>query len=175
MKFGAKPSELKPFYNVASSDIQHKLNPTVIHPLVSTNYTRIYQYSMVSPLPVSNSTARNKVQCSAAHFVTNDFSYYSSVTSMLDQLQWPRLEQRRCFSKLIMFYKILHGNLILQHLRTRGHSHHSATPWPFSRTDTYLNSFPPSAIKLWNSLPNHLTDFEGISQFKDELFLHLFP
>ena len=68
-------------------------------------------------------------------FVTNDFSCCSSVTSMLDHLQWPLLEQRRCFSKLIMFYKILHGlvdiNLVLTPLpvdvpsRTRiGHPIH---------------------------------------------------
>ena len=50
-----------------------------------------------------------KVQCSAAHFVTNDFSYLSSVTSMLAQLRWPLLEHRRNYLKLVMFYKILHG------------------------------------------------------------------
>ena len=98
---------------------------------------------------------------------------------MLDQLQQPLLEQRRCFLKLIMFYKIVHGlvdiNLVLTPLATStcGHSHHFTIP--FARTDTRLNSFLPSTIRLWNSLPDYLTDFEDISQFKDELFLHLFP
>ena len=56
-----------------------------------------------------------KVQRSAARFVTGDFSYRSSVTNMLIQLKWPLLEQRRNFLKLIMFYKILHGidNLLI--------------------------------------------------------------
>ena len=92
---------------------------------------------------------------------------------MLDQLQWPLPEQRRCFSKLIMFYKISHGlvdiNLVLTPLATstRGHSHRFTIP--LARTDTCLNFFLPLTIKLWNSL------LEDISQFKDELFLHFFP
>ena len=90
-----------------------------------------------------------KVQCSAAHFVTGDFSYRSSVTNMLIQLKWPLLEQRN-FLKLIMFYKILHGivdttiTLIPLSTSTYGHSQRFVTP--FARTDTYLNSFIPSTI-----------------------------
>ena len=120
-----------------------------------------------------------KVQRSVARFVTNDFSCYSNVTSMLDQLQWPLDKQRRCFSKLIMFYKILHGlvdiNLVLTPLATFTHGHNDRFTIPFARTDTCLIFFLPSTIKLWNSLPNYLTNFEDISQFKDELFLHVFP
>ena len=49
-----------------------------------------------------------KIQCSVTHFVTNNFLYYSSVTSMLAQLQWPL--HRRCFSKQIIFTKYyIHG------------------------------------------------------------------
>ena len=42
----------------------------------------------------------DKVQRSAARFVMNNFSRFSSVTSMLNHLSWPALEQRR---------KIAHG------------------------------------------------------------------
>jgi len=35
-----------------------------------------------------------KIQCRAAHFVCNNYSNYDSVTSMLDILNWPSLEQR---------------------------------------------------------------------------------
>ena len=38
-----------------------------------------------------------KVQRNAARFVTNNFSYNSSVSSMLAQLKWPLLEHRRNF------------------------------------------------------------------------------
>jgi len=93
---------------------------------------------MVSSPPVYQIQQLEKIQHSAqaARFVKNDFSYYSSVTSMLDKLQWPLIEYRRCFSKLIMFYKILHGlvdiNITLTRLlslttSTRGHSHRFAS------------------------------------------------
>ena len=101
-----------------------------------------------------------KVQRSAARFVTNDFSYYSSITSMLANLKWPLLEQRRKFLKLIMFYKILHvlvniSITFTSHLTsTRGHSHCFVTS--FARTDTYLNSFVPSILSIYGTLyPNH--------------------
>ena len=40
---------------------------------------------------------------------------------------------------------------------------------------TYLNSFLPSTIKLWNSLPDSLIELDDINQFKEDLSLHLFP
>ena len=118
-----------------------------------------------------------KVQHSAARFVTNDFSYCSSVTSILTNLKWPLLEQRRNFLKPIMFHKILYGlvdaSITLTPLSTttRGHNHRFVTP--FAHTDTYLNSFLPSTINLWNSLPESLVNLDDINKFKD-LSLYLF-
>ena len=119
-----------------------------------------------------------KVQRSAARFVTNDFSYCGSVTSMFINLKWPLLEQRRNFLKLIMFHKILYGlvdvSITLTPLSTttHGHSHHFVTP--FVHTNTYLNSFLPSIINLWNSLPESLVNLDDINQFKEDLSL-FFP
>ena len=78
------------------------------------------------------------------------------------------LEQRRNFLKLIMFYKILHGivdtttiTLTPLSTSTRGHSQRFVTP--FARTDTYSNSFTPSTINLWNSLPDSLVNLDDIN------------
>ena len=46
---------------------------------------------------------------------------------------------------------------------------------PFARTETLLNSFLPSTISLWNSLPNSLVDLDELTKFKDDLHFHLFP
>ena len=119
-----------------------------------------------------------KVQCSAVHFVANGFSYYSSVTTMLEHLKWPLLERIRNFLKLIMFYKILHGladtsiTLLPLSTSTRGHNQHFVIP--FARTDTYSNSFLPSTIKLWNSLPDSLVELDDINQFRTDLSSYLF-
>ena len=40
-------------------------------------------------------------------YVFHEFSYSCSVTSMLQQLGWPTLEQRRWISKAFMLYKML--------------------------------------------------------------------
>ena len=83
--------------------------------LKSTCYTSMvrpileYAATVWSPHLQYQKQQIEKVQRSAARFVTNDFSYYSSVSNMLDHLKWPLLEQRRKYLKLIMFYKILHG------------------------------------------------------------------
>ena len=47
------------------------------------------------------------VQRCAACFVHKDYSRHSSVTSMLQSLEWPDLESRRRANDLTMFYKIL--------------------------------------------------------------------
>jgi len=51
------------------------------------------------------------VQRKAAHFVYKSFSTYSSVTSMLTQLNWQSPEERRTNAIIIMFYKAI-NNLI---------------------------------------------------------------
>ena len=47
-----------------------------------------------------------RIQCNMARFVMNDYSRYSSVTSMLNHLSWPTLANRRAYLKLLLFYKI---------------------------------------------------------------------
>ena len=40
---------------------------------------------------------------------------------------------------------------------------------PITRTNSYLHSFFPSAIKVWNSLPQHVIDSKDIDEFKQRL------
>ena len=49
------------------------------------------------------------VNCCAARFVMNDFSTTTSVTTMLDNLQWPTLESWQENKRLVLMYKIVHG------------------------------------------------------------------
>ena len=98
---------------------------------------------------------------------------------MLTHLKWPSLKQRRNFLKLIMFYKIVNDlvdvSVTLAPLSTSTRGHNQCFVTPFARTDTYLNSFLPSTIKLQNSLPDSLIELDDINQFKEDLSLHLFP
>ena len=49
------------------------------------------------------------VQRRAARYVTNRFHNTSSVSDLLQDLNWPTLQQRRLRTRLIFFYKIIHN------------------------------------------------------------------
>lgn len=49
------------------------------------------------------------VQRASACFYTNDYNWFSSVTSMLNKLDLCTLKERRKRSRLIFMYKIIHG------------------------------------------------------------------
>ena len=113
-------------------------------------------------------------QRQAAKFVMNNFSSYASVTQMLTSLNLPTLAQCRRQERAIMLFKIIH-NLVdipansyitpvpMTH-DTRGHN--IKFMQPMTRTDSYLHSFFPSAIKIWNSLPQYVIDSKDIDEFK---------
>ena len=59
------------------------------------------------------------VQRRAARFVTSDYNRTSSVTVMLDNLNWSALISRRQTSRLCLLYKIIHNvNLVNVTLQT---------------------------------------------------------
>ena len=67
----------------------------------------------------------------AAHYVTNRYHSTSSITSMLEHLEWETLESRRTKFQLVMFFKIIHSLIDIPAERyftpasTRTRSHHS--------------------------------------------------
>jgi len=48
------------------------------------------------------------VQCKAAHFVLNSYARNTSLTAVLERLDWKNLQDRRNYTKVTMFYKMLH-------------------------------------------------------------------
>ena len=71
----------------------------------------IVQYASTawSPHTLKDITSIESIQRRAARFVFNDYSRSSSVSSMLDELNWPLLRERRIANDLTMFYKINHA------------------------------------------------------------------
>jgi len=109
-----------------------------------------------------------KVQRAAARYVMNDYDYESSVTNMLQTLNWQTLEHRRIQSSLIMLYKITHHIVVVDH-------HHLTESrklnfiLPFSRTQYHQNSFFPRTIRYWNQLPFSVKDSANLGTFTDGL------
>jgi hypothetical protein len=68
-----------------------------------------YCSTIWSPHTKKQKSEIEKVQRRAARYTTGRFHNTSSVTSMLDHLEWDSLETRRNIAKVTMLYKITHN------------------------------------------------------------------
>ena len=107
-------------------------------------------YTVWSPHIQEATQKLEMVQPKAARYVTNRYRNTSSVTSMLDHLQWEPLESRRIKHRLAMMFKILHGLIdiptdkYLTPANTRMRSHHGQKFRQIqASTDYYEHSFFP--------------------------------
>ena len=96
-------------YN-CSKEIKSKAYLTLVRPILE------YASSVWDPHLIKDSDQIEKVQRAAARWVTLDYSWSSSVTVMLNNLNWPTLSLRRKISKLQIFYKAIHNLTALGHL-----------------------------------------------------------
>ena len=117
-----------------------------------------------------------KVQRRAARWVLNDFSRYSSVTDMLQQLSWPTLQVRRRICRLQTLFKIINNecplsipSYYLEMERTTRHYHPRRYILPTSSTNIFQQSFFYRTIREWNALPPRTVDSVDIDQFTDEV------
>jgi hypothetical protein len=65
----------------------------------------LYAATVWDPYTKFNINKLGKCQRRAARFVNGDSSRESSVTSMLKELKWPTLQQRRTNTKVVMMYR----------------------------------------------------------------------
>ena len=102
------------------------------------------------------------IQHRAAHFVLNKpwpRHHRDSITEMLNELNWPSLQERRKQARLILLYKIVNHLLLvpnrclpsLNQTATRTH-HDQKFNHIQASVNTYLYSFLPRTIPQWNSL-----------------------
>ena len=118
------------------------------------------------------------VQRRAARFVCSDYGRQSSVTRMLERLEWDSLQTRRRTIRLTLFGKVLRGEvavptediLYINRSNTRagarGHYQHIR-----ANTETYKQSFFPRTLKDWNELPINCTSATSADAFKQGLAL----
>ena len=118
------------------------------------------------------------VQRRAARFVKADYRSQSSVTQMLQSLQWQTLQERRAHSKVIMLYRIVNGLVAipagppflypsLDLHATRGHNQQFRRQ--HCRILTYQHSFFPSAVCMWNVLPATVVAAPSLDSFRSRL------
>lgn len=112
-----------------------------------------------------------KIQQKGARFVTGNYSYKESITSMLDDLHWPSLQQRRKQKRLTAFYKMtnnLYPVIIPEYIKpSSGHTrtHNLTYVHLQANYEQYKNSFLPQAIREWHSLPPDLMHAVSVDKF----------
>jgi len=135
---------------------------------------------LVVPLPLIIATvgwsphalpwSMHAIKSFCCSIVFNDFSSYSSVSSMLSQLNWQSLENRRINAIITMFYKVI-NNLFysIKSALTRSPSYTVSSnrccnqrfiSLP-ARMNSYYYSFLPHSIHLWNSLATCKPDYSA--------------
>ena len=152
----------------SSRKIKEAVYTTFVRPLVE------YASAAWDPHTRRNSDRVERVQRGAARYVMGDYSRKSSVTSMLQHLQWPTLQQRRLCSRLSMVYRIRSGLVDIPWnefftaspsiSRTRGHGSRLLTL--HCNSSVYSNSFFPRTIKDWNALPFDPASCGSLESFK---------
>ena len=119
------------------------------------------------------------VQRRAARWVKQDYRLTSSVSDMLNDLQWTTLYERRKYCRLITFYKFLHQDppdisipeYYLPHSLSHFTrlSHHLRLIPPVASSNYYQKSFFPHTITDWNTLPNELIESATLDEFSYHL------
>ena len=113
------------------------------------------------------------VQRRAARWALSDYSPYSSVSDMLGRLGWRTLEQRRADSRLVLFYKIVHGlvaiplpTYVIPFNRYSRTTHSLAFRQLYARTDYYKYSFFLLAVVQWNNPSASIATLTNLDSFK---------
>ena len=110
--------------------------------------------------------------------MVGDFRRSSSITAILNQLQWQSLAERRARARAVMMYKILNDLVVVP----RDFLASSPTPSvtrgaplklliPQARTDIYRTGFVVSSSMLWNRLPPAVSQAGSIDTFRGQLAL----
>ena len=118
-----------------------------------------YASSVWDPYLKQDINQLEKVQQKGARFVCGKYQYTESVTSMLTELDWQPLQQRRKNRRLTNFYKAINQLtpvIIPDYIQTPirfTRTHDQALIQLPANYEQYKNSFIPRTIRDWNSLP----------------------
>ena len=133
-----------------------------------------YASTIWSPHTKQNTQKIEMVQRRAARWVNNNYSTYDSVSTMLDNLGWRSLENRRIDSRLFMFHRIIYGYVAIQiptyfekPQRFTRHMHPLSYRQIHTHAVYYQQSFYPATIVLGNKLPSEIVLMDDLDSFKE--------
>ena len=117
-----------------------------------------------------------RINSRAARFVSNDYRWRSSVTSMLQDLGWRNLASRRKDTRLALFDKIVHqlvavpeDDILIKADSLLRSNHKYKFKTIRTSNASYKYSFYPRTIIEWNSLLQNITKAPSLASFKHSL------
>ena len=127
---------------------------------------------------VNDKNELDKIQNEAGRIVTGATKLVS-IHDLYSETGWETLSARRCKHKLILFYKMMNGQTpdylscltppTIAELSDYNLRNRDDISTIHSRTSLYYNSFLPSTIREWNSLPLSLRQAPTLTCFKRKL------
>ena len=151
------------FYK-SNKKIKLKCYLTLVRPILE------YAASVWDPSTKENIKRLEQTQKRAVRFITNENSNLKRVTPLVESLNLETLQARRLKSKGVIIHKTLNHNLQIQkdNLIKYSERHKDKNTFlvPYARTNTYKNSFFPSAIRTWNGLPEIARKTTELTEFK---------
>ena len=144
---------------------KHLAYTTLVRPILE------YASIIWDPHTGANIHTLEMVQRRSARHIMHNYTRHASVTTMLQHLDLPILQQRRQHSKIIMLYRIRHQLASIPTATyiipsTRNTQHYIL---PYARTLVFQTSFFPSTIKIWNNLQPVITNSTTIPRLRKAL------
>ena len=122
---------------------------------------------------MANINKLEMIQRRAARMVLSHYKSTSSVTSMLNKLQWTTLQERRAQAKAVMMYRVVYqlidipSYLLVPAISPRGNNITFLVP--YARTLILQKSFFPDGIRIWNSLLSEAVTAPSIDSFRIQI------
>ena len=154
--------------NISSTTVKEQACKSLVRPSLE------YACSVWDPYTKENITQLEQVQRRAARYVTNRYHNTSSVSNMIEHLNW-----RRSDARLVMLYKISHEliaipktDIRIPPFRFSRNMHSLSYQIPPTRLQLRQQSFFPRTIRNWNSLPlNTVKKSDSVESFKSVVSL----
>ena len=112
------------------------------------------------------------LQRRAARWVTCDYQYTFSVSTMLQYLNWRTLDQRRIDSRLALLYKVTcdlvaipASDYLMRNTCPFSRNHPKAYRQITALKYFYEYTFFPWTVIQWNALPHHIPTLPTLAQF----------
>ena len=130
----------------------------------------------------ADALALERLQLSVARAIVKKGRRVASNSVVLEMIGWPTLAWRRRCLKLVLLWKLIHGHgppaLRAQlptcvSVRAKQSLRRDTLAMPLCRTQRRLQSFLPSTVALWNSLPSSVLSCTSVSSFLVSLDSHL--